>query len=33
MPVLMIFDGNIKPNLPPDVIPDRRYYLLHAAVT
>jgi len=27
------FDENIKPNLAPDVIPDRRYYPLHTAFT
>lgn len=27
------FDENIKPNLPPDITPDRRYYPLHTAFT
>jgi hypothetical protein len=27
------FDENVKPNLPPDIVPDRRYYPLHTAVT
>jgi hypothetical protein len=27
------FDENVKPNLPPDVVPDRRYYPLHTAFT
>jgi heme-degrading monooxygenase HmoA len=27
------FDENVKPNLPPDIIPDRRYYPLHTAIT
>lgn len=25
------FDGNVKPNLPPGIVPDRRYYPLHTA--
>ena len=27
------FDTNVKPNLPPDVVPDRQYYPLHTAYT
>jgi hypothetical protein len=27
------FDVNVKPNLPPDVVPDRQYYPLHTAYT
>ncbi len=27
------FDNNIKPNLPPDVVPNRTYYPLHTAFT
>jgi len=27
------FDHNIKPNLPPGVVPKHTYYPLHAAVT
>ncbi len=27
------FDGNVKPNLPPNVVPTRTYYPLHSAVT
>lgn len=27
------FDENVKPNLPPDTIPDRKYYPLHTAFT
>jgi len=27
------FDKNVKPNLPPGVVPDRQYYLLHTAFT
>lgn len=27
------FDENVKPNLPPDIVPDRRYYPLHTAFT
>jgi hypothetical protein len=27
------FDENVKPTLPPDIIPDRRYYALHSAFT
>jgi hypothetical protein len=27
------FDENVKPNLPPEIVPDRRYYPLHAAIT
>jgi hypothetical protein len=27
------FDENLKPNLPPGVIPDSTYYELHAAFT
>lgn len=25
------FDENVKPNLPPDVVPDRQYFPLHTA--
>lgn len=25
------FDDNVKPNLPPDVVPTRTYYELHSA--
>ena len=27
------FDNNVKPNLPPDIVPDRTYYPLVTAVT
>ncbi len=27
------FDENVKPNLPPDIIPNRQYYPLHTAFT
>jgi heme-degrading monooxygenase HmoA len=27
------FDTNVKPNLPPDIVPDRRYYPLHTVIT
>ena len=27
------FDANVKPTLPPDIVPDRRYYPLHTAYT
>jgi hypothetical protein len=27
------FNANVKPNLPPDVVPHRRYYPLHTAFT
>jgi hypothetical protein len=27
------FDQNVKPNLPPDVVPQRTFYPLHSAVT
>jgi hypothetical protein len=27
------FDDNVKPNLPPDVVPTRTYYPLHSAFT
>jgi len=27
------FDQNVKPNLPPDVVPDRTYHPLHTAFT
>ena len=27
------FEDNVKPNLPPDVVPDRKYYPLHTAFT
>jgi hypothetical protein len=27
------FDDNAQPNLPPDIVPDRRYYPLHTAIT
>lgn len=26
------FDENVKPNLPPEIVPDRRYYPLHTAI-
>ena len=25
------FEANVKPNLPPDVVPDRQYFPLHSA--
>ena len=25
------FDENVKPNLPPDIVPNRSYYPLHSA--
>ena len=25
------FDVNVKPNLPPDIVPTRTYYTLHSA--
>lgn len=25
------FETNVKPNLPPDVVPDRQYFPLHSA--
>jgi len=25
------FDGNVKPNLPPDVVPNRTHHPLHSA--
>jgi hypothetical protein len=27
------FDENVKPQPPPDIVPDRRYYPLHTAFT
>jgi hypothetical protein len=27
------FDENVRPNLPPDIVPDRKYYPLHTAFT
>lgn len=27
------FDQNVKPNLPPDIVPDRQYFPLHSAFT
>jgi hypothetical protein len=27
------FDENVKPNLPPGIVPDRRYFPLHTAFT
>jgi hypothetical protein len=27
------FDENVKPNLPPDVVPDRTYHPLHTVIT
>jgi len=27
------FDENVKPNLQPGIVPDRRYYPLHTAFT
>ncbi len=27
------FEENVKPNLPPEIVPDRRYYPLHTAFT
>lgn len=27
------FDENVKPNLPPDIVPDRTYHPLHSAFT
>ena len=27
------FNDNVKPNLPPGIVPDRRYYPLHTAFT
>jgi len=27
------FEENVRPNLPPGVTPDRRYYPLHTAIT
>ena len=27
------FDENVKPDLPPDILPDRKYYPLHTAFT
>jgi hypothetical protein len=27
------FEENVKPNLPPGIVPDRRYYPLHTAFT
>ena len=27
------FDDNVKPNLPPEIVPDRTYHPLHTAFT
>jgi len=27
------FDENVKPNLPPDIVPNRTYHPLHSAFT
>ena len=27
------FDENVKPNLPPDIVPNRSYFPLHSAFT
>ena len=27
------FEANVKPNLPPDIVPDRQYFPLHTAFT
>lgn len=27
------FEENVRPNLPPDVVPDRQYFPLHTAFT
>jgi len=27
------FEQNVKPNLPPDIVPDRRFHPLHTALT
>jgi hypothetical protein len=27
------FEENVKPNLPPDVVPNRQYFPLHTAIT
>jgi hypothetical protein len=27
------FEENVKPNLPPDIVPDRQYFPLHTAFT
>jgi len=27
------FDEKVKPNLPPEIVPDRQYFPLHAAIT
>ena len=27
------FDENVKPNLPPDVVPDRTWHPLHTAIS
>ncbi len=27
------FDDNVKPNLPPEIVPDRQYYPLHTAIS
>ena len=29
----MVQMNNVKPNLPPDIKPDRKYYPLHTAFT
>ena len=27
------FDESVKPNLPPDIVPDRTFHQLHTAIT
>jgi hypothetical protein len=27
------FDENVRPNLPPDIVPNRTYFTLHTAFT
>jgi hypothetical protein len=27
------FDENVKPNLPPEIVPNRNFYPLHSAFT
>ena len=27
------FEQNVKPNLPPEIVPDRRYYPLHTVIS
>lgn len=27
------FDENVRPNVSPEIVPDRRYYPLHTAIT